>query len=954
MKTHTTTPCQNQLRRLARLSSVWATVLIFATTLRLPAATLTLFTNNFDAFTDVATNLTDIANANPPAVFGLNTVNVVNDRANATPLEIGSFGANGVQVINWDAAPGSAPNSLLLRPGGIIHCNVFPRGGTNYTLEWKMKTRKADGSDRGFRISLRSQGADINADGTDFVIFRTLQTATTNLIAGTSSGGVITTNSGINGVDGFQAFNGIVGTPVAGGWVTITNTVTGQPEWITNNVWRSYKVVADSVGRTFALYIDGALVNGTNYCARQVEMVVAAIRFENEGSANKDYYLIDDVRLTVDGTFTDLNSTITEGFESYPYAASPTDDADPKGAWIVGEVASTGSTVAAAPTKVQVVTNSPHSGTQCLKLEGGQIAGASIAWGATPQTDVKITWWQKVPVTPNNNAIASVYLRVSVYGWETRDSASSDTLLFGSGHRNAAPFGGAASLFGFSRLMASGNGAWLDSLESYVGDVWEEYQLTTDLKHNTYTIVRNPSSTPVVIMEDYPFIAAIPVQGPHTIGFSSSNGSGHPPVYIDDITIESFENPAPAPARPYTPTITGTRFTNYTVLTVPSHYVGGVAVDPRDNTSILFTTDEDEVGAIWRAQKVASGNWVLDAAPIVTGLDHASGLTVETNGTIWWVHSQIQSLRRLKAPWASSPVEEIISDFTSINNVADQPVDLTFVVTNGATTLAVLDRRSDNVANRNAIYMVDPATTSLNQVGYTNYLVPPSTSVLGEGLVGPVNAIATLPATGEVVTTLQNDGWISAIDGSGAVRYLSTAPAAMTLTRGIAVDSTTSRIWVAGNDLTSPSLTVTNEIWSFDSTNAAAVKEIAFPRVGGGTADRPDRRIIFHEGGMTFAPDGSFLVVSDQSILSGGGRLVIFHNEAFTITPVSITNVARTGSTVNLTWTSGGGVNYVVQRSATVNGTYTSISPVLTSNQYTDASSPAGSAFYRVLAYPQQ
>jgi len=926
-----------QSRGFSRASKIFATFLAIAGAAGANATTITLFTNNFDSYTEVATNYADIADANPPAVFGLNSIKVEDDTANATPVEIGSFGANGVQVINWDSASG--PNSLLIRPGAIIECNVFPRGGTNYTLEWKMKTTKSGSSNRGFRISLRSQGADINDDGTDFVIWRTVQTETTNAA-----------NSGIEGVDWFQEYNGIVGTPGAGSWVTVTNTGTSAPEAITNNVWRTYQVVADSVGRTFALYIDGQLVNQSVNCARQVEMLVAAIRFENEGSNNKDYYLIDDVSLTVEGTFTDLSTTINEGFEGYPAATSPTDDADPQGAWIVSEVAGAGSTVAATPEKVQVVDTEAHTGTKCLKLEGGQIGGASIAWGATPQTDVRITWWSKVPATGTTGD--QLYLRVSVYGWETRSSAAADSLLLGYGRRNAITGSDATSLSGFSRLMASGNGAWLDSTHDFANGVWEEYQLITDLKHNTYTIVKNPSSTPEVIMEDYPFIASTPVEDLHTIGFSSSNGSGHPPVYIDDITIESFENNAVPPARPYTPTITGTRFTNYTVLTVPGRVVGGVTVDPRDD-SIIFMTDEYDISQIWRAQKVASGNWQLDVSPILSGLDRPSGLTVETNGTIWWVHDSIQSLRRLKEPWASSAMEEIISDFTSTNNVTDQPVGLTFFVTNGVTTLAVLDRRNDNVANRNAIYLVDPSVGTLNQVGFDTYLVPPSTTVLGEGLAGPANSIATISSSGEVVTTLQNDGWLAAIDGGGAVRYIGTGAAAMTDVRSVAVDPTDSRVWIAGNDPVIPSLGVTPQIWSFDSSSGAALQEITFPRVGGGSADRPDRRLIMHEGGMAFGTNGSFLVVSDASFLSGGGRLVIFHNEAFVATPITITSVNRVSGNTELVWTSGGAMNYEVQRSTSVAAGYSTISGVLNETQFTDTTAPTDGAYYRVLAYPQ-
>ncbi len=937
-----TSQTSNRKGSIALNTWFWAFIIACLAAANSTAATLTLFTNNFDTYTGVATNLTDIASANPPVSTAVNSIKVVNDRASATPVAVGSFGANGIQVINWDSA--SAPNSILVRPGATFNCNVYPRGGTNHTFEWKMKTMKSGTSDRGFRISLRVQGADINDDGTDFVVFRSKQLTTAN--AG---------NSGTDGMDAFEAYNGIQGTPGASSWVTVTNTTTTLREYITSGAWNDYKLVADSVGRTFAFYVNGNLVNGGLYCARPVEMIVSGIRFEHESSSNnKDYYLVDDISLKVEGTFTDLSTTITEGFESYPAAVLPTDDADPQGAWVVGETAGTGASVALTPAKVQVVNTEAHLGSKSLKLEGGQIAGATLPWGEMPNRDVRIKWWQKVPATPGGNAM---YLRVSVYGFEARLSTAADCLLLGSGSRSSAPFGGPTSLMGFNRLAAPGNGTWLDTLEQFTADTWEEYELTTNLKLSTYTIVRNPSGTPVVIVEDYPFIAAVPMHNPYMIGFSSSNGSGHPPVYIDDITIQSFDNAAPPPLRVYTPTITGSRFTNYTVLTVPGQLVSGVAVDPRDSSSIIFTTSEAEIGTIRRAQKVAGGNWQLDSTPIVTGLDQPKGVTVETNGTIWWVHDDIQSLRRLKAPWSSNPVEEIISDFISVNNLRDQPIGLTFFVTNGTTVLAVLDRNSDNVTSRNAIYLVDPATTTLNAIGYTSYLVPPSTTVLGDGLVGPANAIATLPATGEVVTTLQNDGWISAIDGSGAVRYIgtssTTAGTNLYFARGIAVDPTTSRIWVAGSDYPTPSLTVTNQVWSFDSTNGAETQELTFPRVNPSAA-RPDQRITFAEGGMAFAPDGSFLVISDQSYLSGGGRLVIFHNEPFTVPAVSITNVTRSGANVELTWSTGGGVNYEVQRSANVNGPYNGISGLLTTTQYTDTSAPAGQAFYRVAVYAQQ
>ena len=66
-----------------------------------------------------------------------------------------------------------------------------------------------------------------------------------------------------------------------------------------------------------------------------------------------------------------------------------------------------------------------------------------------------------------------------------------------------------------------------------------------------------------------------------------------------------------------------------------------------------------------------------------------------------------------------------------------------------------------------------------------------------------------------------------------------------------------------------------------------------------------------------------------------------------------ITEVSRSGGDTDLAWTSGGSVNYEVQRSSTADGTYTTISGTLTDPQYTDASAPVDTAYYRVLAYPQ-
>ncbi len=522
-------------------------------------------------------------------------------------------------------------------------------------------------------------------------------------------------------------------------------------------------------------------------------------------------------------------------------------------------------------------------------------------------------------------------------------------------------------------------------MQSYTPDAWEEYQLTTNVKLNSYKLVKFPggiNGTEVVIVKDGQYITSWSnAKKFQTVAFSTSNVSvqgDNPPTYVDDITIEPYTNPDPVEPRPYSIAGTGpaNRFTNYTVLNVPGRLVGGVTVDPRDNTSILFTIDEDASGEIRRAHKVASGNWVIDPTPILSGLYNPNTCIVETNGTLWFVldavvGGQACGLRRLKEPWASSPVEEVITDFGfAPTNRSDQPCDLVFVPNSFSGTkpqLAVLDRGVDLNNNPNAIWLVDPATSTLNQSVYSTSLIAPSTTLFGAGLGGNANAIAALPGSGELVTIFEDganpadDGVIMAFDGAGNSRQISTMGSGLNWGAGIAVDPTTGRIWVSDRIITvfPQSAFVTPGIYSFatntvaaGTVNPSAVTELTFPNIAP-TADRGDRHINFKEPGMAFSTNGSFLVVSDQALCSGGGRLLIFHSEPFVIAPVTITSTVRTGSSVALTWTSGGAVNYVVQRSATVNGTYATISPVLTTTQYTDTSAPAGNAFYKVLAYQQ-
>jgi glucose/arabinose dehydrogenase len=121
--------------------------------------------------------------------------------------------------------------------------------------------------------------------------------------------------------------------------------------------------------------------------------------------------------------------------------------------------------------------------------------------------------------------------------------------------------------------------------------------------------------------------------------WSTSNGTNHPPVYVDDITITSgvFANSRPV-SPPYTVQFNNNRFTNTTVLKLGGP-IGAVTVDPRDSNTIVFTTDAGSGGAIYQAKKVGTGNWSADPTPIVGNLPNPSGLAIEpADGTLWWTH----------------------------------------------------------------------------------------------------------------------------------------------------------------------------------------------------------------------------------------------------------------------------------------------------------------------------
>ena len=103
---------------------------------------------------------------------------------------------------------------------------------------------------------------------------------------------------------------------------------------------------------------------------------------------------------------------------------------------------------------------------------------------------------------------------------------------------------------------------------------------------------------------------------------------------------------------------------------------------------------------------------------------------------------------------------------------------------------------------------------------------------------------------------------------------------------------------------------------------------------------------------MAFAPNGDFLVVTDGSLANGGGgRLIIFHNEAITVPSFAVTSATRVGQGFQLNWQSAGAVKYRVQRGTNVTS-LVDLSGDLTTTQYTDPSPPAGAALYRVVARP--
>ncbi len=884
-----------------RKSRSWLALAACCAVTQLSAAPLDLVNEGFESYTDVAASLADAATDADPT-------NAWYQITDDTPL--GSADGSGLQVQTWQVHSGT--KALLLRPNTTLNINIpDTRSGSRYTLDFWLYANRGATASHNWYIMLRGMGADNN--GEDIVAYQSNQATNSTMI---------------RYYDGIDNAN-------SGYWSNLVNHAV--------DAWQHHRIVVNAQAQKADIYLDDmttALV--TNVDLARMDMVIPTqLRINHSGNSDDDgYFLIDDVKLTVDDPFA-LKGTFTENFESYTARANETSDADPAGPWITVEMDGTGSGRLQAPGKVQVVDATvegggltAHSGTKCLKLQYGQRAGSTIAWGYAEDVDVQITYWARVPSSVDG--ATATYLRFSLYGAEGQSTSSGDAALLGYGSRDAT-IGDETSLVYYTT-------AWKDTLADYTPDTWEEYQITTHNVRGSYSIVKNPSSaSPVVVVDNAAYVGSSLTYGPMFMAaWSSSNGTNHPPVYVDDITIKSV--PPDVMPQPYTPTIHTTRFTNYTELKITGP-VGAVAVDPRDNSTIAFTIDATPEGAIYKATKVAKGNWAVDSKPIVSGLSNPSGLKIDANGTLWWVHDYTAGLMRLKSPWDANTPELVISDLGNFAGtppaaVDDDPFDLCIApagFTGGTVKpgdVVVMDRGVDDNAF-NALFYVDPATTTLNQTEYKTYLVEPNNTAFGNlDLV----AMTALP---DKVATLCLDGQITQVDAQGGVTQmwpdfypvgLAIEPAAL------AADPNTGRFWVADD--------IFNEVWSCDASGLNSQRELSFPLIN---PLYTGRNIDFHEPGMAFSPDGKFVVVADTSIANGGGRLIIFHSEPFEIATFKV-GIERTASQVKIAWESAGGTYNVLRGDSITNPAgFINVSGDITTTSFTDTNAP-GPVFYRVVA----
>jgi len=131
---------------------------------RASAATVIIYTNDFEAYTEVATAWEDYTDADPTGTEW----RVVDDETYNLPNLPERLTA-GVQVINWVAHSGS--NALLFRTAteAQIHFPT-PMSGSQYQLDFWLYVVRGTNSDRNFYFILRGAGADNNGD--DYVAYR--------------------------------------------------------------------------------------------------------------------------------------------------------------------------------------------------------------------------------------------------------------------------------------------------------------------------------------------------------------------------------------------------------------------------------------------------------------------------------------------------------------------------------------------------------------------------------------------------------------------------------------------------------------------------------------------------------------------------------------------------------------------------------------------------------------
>ena len=75
--------------------------------------------------------------------------------------------------------------------------------------------------------------------------------------------------------------------------------------------------------------------------------------------------------------------------------------------------------------------------------------------------------------------------------------------------------------------------------------------------------------------------------------------------------------------------------------------------------------------------------------------------------------------------------------------------------------------------------------------------------------------------------------------------------------------------------------------------------------------------------------------------------------DSIRVTPFAITNFTRTANTTELRWQALSSNTPVrVERATNLNGPWTSVVTKLTTGEFTDTNTPAGSAFYRIVTEP--